>query len=94
MPCKSCESNNQRTFNGEIAIHFPGREGLDKPIVWVFPKLVVCLHCGFTEFTVPERELQVLERGTPVEGAVVLVEERSRPSESVRITSPLPGMKD
>ena len=94
MPCKSCESNNHRTFNGEIAIHFPGREGLDKPIVWVFPKLVVCLHCGFTEFTVPERELQVLERGTPVEGAVVLVEEHSRPSESVRITSPLPGMND
>jgi len=70
--CRSCQSANQSTFNGEIAIHFPGLDGLDKPIVWVFPELLVCLHCGFAEFTVPERELQVLEQGFPVEGAVVL----------------------
>ena len=74
--CRSCQSANQSTFNGEIAIHFPGLDGLDKPIVWVFPELLVCLHCGFAEFTVPEKELQVLEQGFPVEGAVVL----SRPS--------------
>jgi hypothetical protein len=46
------------TFSGELAIHFPGLEG--KPIVWVFPKLSVCLKCGQTEFTVPERELSLL----------------------------------
>ena len=72
MKCKGCHSDSQRVFNGEIAIHFPGLEGLDKPIVWVFPKLVVCLHCGFTEFTVPERELQVLSQDSPVKRAVVL----------------------
>ena len=70
--CRSCQSANHSAFNSEIAVHFPGLEGLDKPIVWVFPKLLVCLHCGFAEFTVPERELQVLEQGFPVEGAVVL----------------------
>ena len=59
--CKSCQSANQSTFNGEIAIHFPGLEGLDKPIVWVFPKLLVCLNCGFTEFVIPETELRQLE---------------------------------
>jgi hypothetical protein len=69
--CKSCQSANESTFNGEIAIHFRGLEGLDKPIVWVFPELQVCLNCGFAEFTVPERELSVLVRGTPVEGASV-----------------------
>ena len=37
-----------------IAIHFPGLKGLDKPVVWVFPKLLVCLNCGFTEFVVPK----------------------------------------
>jgi hypothetical protein len=47
-------------FNGEIAIHFPGLEGLDKPIVWVFPKVLVCLSCGFTEFAIPETELRQL----------------------------------
>jgi len=33
-------------------------------IVWVFPKPAVCLDCGFTEFTVPETETQVLREGT------------------------------
>jgi len=79
-------------FNGEIAIHFRGLEGLDTPIVWVFPKLAVCLDCGFTEFTVPERELQVLQRGSPVKGAVVLVEKVDPATGEVRRKSPLPGM--
>jgi hypothetical protein len=30
------------------------------------------LECGFTAFTVPERELRVLVKGEAVEGAVVL----------------------
>jgi hypothetical protein len=63
MSCKSCQSENQRTFNGEIAIHFPGLKGLDKPIVWVYPKLLVCLHCGFTEFAIPEAEFRQLMEG-------------------------------
>jgi len=83
MLCRRCASDNHDTFNGEIAIHFPGLKGLDKPIVWVFPKLAVCLECGFTDFTVPERELSVLVKGTPVEGAVVLTERVARPSERV-----------
>ena len=72
MKCKGCHSDSQRVFNGEIAIHFRDLEGVDKPIVWVFPQVVVCLHCGFTEFTVPETELQVLSQDSPVKRAVVL----------------------
>ncbi len=94
MACKGCGSDRQSVFNGEIAIHFRGLEGLDKPIVWVFPKVVVCLLCGFTEFTVPERELQVLEQCSPVKGAVVLTEVGSRPSEKVRTKSLSLGMND
>jgi len=60
MSCKSCQSQNQREFNGEIAIHFPGLKGLDKPIVLVYPKLLVCMNCGFTKFAVPETELRRL----------------------------------
>jgi len=63
MVCERCTSNNQHSFNAEVAIHFPGLKGLDKPIVWLFPKLVVCLHCGLTEFTVPESETRVLREG-------------------------------
>ncbi|HTT20240.1 MAG TPA: hypothetical protein VMG82_14920 [Candidatus Sulfotelmatobacter sp.] len=94
MNCKGCQSGKQSVFNGEIAIHFRGLEGLDKPIVWVFPRLVVCLHCGFAEFAVPERELQVLTLGSPVEGAVVLTKEGSGPSEKVRIKAASSGMND
>jgi hypothetical protein len=61
--CGSCQSVNPSAFNGEIAIHFPGLEGLDKPIVWLFPQLLVCLNCGFTEFAIPETELCVLRDG-------------------------------
>jgi hypothetical protein len=50
MMCKSCRSSNQREFRAEINIHFPGSKNLTKPSVWAFPSLLVCLHCGFTEF--------------------------------------------
>jgi hypothetical protein len=69
--CRSCNSEKLRPFNGEVAIHFPGLKGLKRPIVWVFPNLVVCLNCGFAELTVPEQELRVLATGNPVEGAVL-----------------------
>jgi hypothetical protein len=60
MACRSCGSETQTEFGAEINIHFPGRKGLDKPAVLVFPKLVVCLDCGFTQFTFPETELRYL----------------------------------
>ena len=63
MACKKCSSEKQSTFNGEVAIHFPGPKRLDKPILWVFPKLAVCLDCGSTEFTVPESKTRVLSEG-------------------------------
>ncbi len=63
MACRSCQSPNQSIFDGELCIHFPGLKGLDKPMVWVFPKLIVCLDCGLTEFTVDQTELPVLAEG-------------------------------
>jgi hypothetical protein len=60
MSCKSCQSGNRRTFAGEVAIHFPVLKDLNKPMVLVFPKLLVCLDCGFTEFAIPDTELRQL----------------------------------
>lgn len=60
MSCRSCGSENQTDFGTEINIHFSGMQNLDKPAVLVFPKLVVCLDCGFVEFTLPETELRLL----------------------------------
>lgn len=71
MECKGCASHNIKSFNGELAIPFPGRSGLTKPLVWVFPRLEVCLVCGSTTFTIPEEELILLQQGTdpPYAGA-------------------------
>jgi hypothetical protein len=63
MSCKSCGSANQRKLSGEIAIRFPGLKNIDKPVVWVFPEIVVCLDCGTAEFVVPEPELRLLAKG-------------------------------
>jgi hypothetical protein len=45
-----------------MAIHFPGLKNIDKPIVWVFPKIVVCLDCGTAEFALTEDELRQLAK--------------------------------
>lgn len=69
--CKACLSSRHSSFNAEVAIHFPGLQNLNKPVVLAFPKLAVCLECGFTEFTIPETELLVLSDGSVREGALV-----------------------
>jgi hypothetical protein len=61
--CPSCGSVNQSKFPAEMAIHFPGPKNVNKPSVWVFPEVLVCLDCGLSEFTVPETELRVLVSG-------------------------------
>jgi hypothetical protein len=61
MPCKSCGSIKQSKFTAEMAIHFPGLKNLDKPVVWVFTEIAICLVCGTAEFTLPESELRRLE---------------------------------
>jgi hypothetical protein len=64
MPCKWCGSVNQKKFRAEMGIHFPGLKDIDKPVVWVFADVVVCLDCGTAEFAVPEEEqLRQLAKG-------------------------------
>jgi hypothetical protein len=65
MCCLLCGSGNEAEFASEIIIHFSGLKNMEKPGVWVFPRLLVCLDCGFSKFTVPESELELLARGTP-----------------------------
>jgi len=61
--CERCGAERRGKFNGEIAIHFTGLAGLNKPIVWVFPPVAVCFHCGLAGFEVPAEELEVLKTG-------------------------------
>ena len=60
MSCVLCASGNQTEFLSEINMHFSGLKDLGRPSVLVFPKLVVCLDCGLTQFTLPETELRLL----------------------------------
>jgi hypothetical protein len=62
MVCNSCRSVNQSKFSAEMAIHFPQLKDIDKPVVWVFPEVVVCLDCGMAEFSVPRDELRKLKQ--------------------------------
>jgi hypothetical protein len=61
MSCLSCTSGNQAEFAAEINLHFPSLKNLDKPSVFVFPKVVVCLDCGCSLFAIPETELARLQ---------------------------------
>jgi hypothetical protein len=64
MSCTACTSANQVEFPTEMAIHFPSRKNPGKPDVFVFPKVLLCLDCGFSQFTVPKMELRALRQGT------------------------------
>jgi len=61
--CLSCKPENQAEFTAEINIHFRGLKNIDNPGVLLFPKVGVCLVCGFSRFTTPVTELALLARG-------------------------------
>lgn len=91
MTCKSCTSKNREAFSAEINVHFGGWEGLKKPSVLVFPKLLVCLDCGFAEFAVPETELARLAgrygKSKPEDAGRALKTGCSRTHDSARIAA-------
>ena len=66
MSCKSCESNHQSLFSGEVAVRFPGLHNLDRLAALLFPELLVCLDCGFTEFVIADSDLRLLAQDAPV----------------------------
>jgi predicted nucleic-acid-binding Zn-ribbon protein len=60
MPCKKCGSEYQAEYGSEINVHSTVHNDLDKQALLLFPKLLVCLKCGFTEFTLSESELPLM----------------------------------
>jgi hypothetical protein len=40
MFCMVCGSDTQVEFTAEMIIHFTGLKHLDKPGVWLFPRLI------------------------------------------------------
>jgi hypothetical protein len=62
MSCTLCASDNQAEFSAEINVHFAGVRYLARASVFVFPKLCICLDCGFSSFTTPPESLSHLLR--------------------------------
>ena len=60
MNCAHCSSNALAEFPAEIMVHCVGIENINFPGVLIFPKLLVCLECGSTQFVIPQAELQQL----------------------------------
>jgi hypothetical protein len=69
MSCKSCSSTNEAEFTAEIMIHFSDRRHLENPGVLAFPRISVCLDCGFSCLTIPEAELQALREANAAPAA-------------------------
>jgi hypothetical protein len=69
MYCALCESSNQAEFPTEMNIHFRGLRNIDKPVVLVFPNVLVCLDCGFSTFTTPKSDLALLAKAAPTSEA-------------------------
>ena len=65
MSCPACASEKQVGFSAEMMLHFTGLKNLDEPGVWLFPKVLVCLDCGSSRFSVPEKVLALLASGAP-----------------------------
>jgi hypothetical protein len=68
MPCTQCASDNRQEFGVEMNFHFQGWNGLSRPTLMIFPKVLVCLNCGFAEFSVPEADLRRLAMSNGASG--------------------------
>src|SRR5277367_6295424 len=60
MFCPKCSLDNQIEFSAEMMVHLGGIKNLDNSGVVLFPKILVCVSCGFSQFTVPKAELALL----------------------------------
>jgi hypothetical protein len=65
MSCPACASCNQVEFSAEMIVHLGGLRNLDKSGVVLFPTLLICVSCGFSQFTVPKAELALLASDSP-----------------------------
>jgi hypothetical protein len=59
--CRSCGSENLTQLVAEVMIHFSGLRNLDKAGILAFPKIVICLDCGISQFVLHETGLGQLK---------------------------------
>jgi hypothetical protein len=64
MSCLACASNNHVELSAVIVLNSATLQNEESACVELFPKLLVCLDCGFTRFNVSPPELASLATGT------------------------------
>ncbi len=69
--CPICASK-QDEFSTEMVVHHNGLKNLDKSDVQLFTKILICSDCGFSQFTIPKSELELLT-ATPLSGGMRMV---------------------
>ena len=60
MSCLLCGSGKHTEFPAEMLLHFPGLDNLHTPNVLLYPKVLVCRECGFSQFIATKSELALL----------------------------------
>jgi len=60
MTCKACGSQQLSRVDAELCVHLGGLQELGPPPRIMFPRLTICLVCGFAEFKMDESELSML----------------------------------
>ena len=65
MSCPICASAKQVEYSVEMMVHRDGLKNIDSSSVLVLQKALVCLDCGFSQFTVPKSELALLASDPP-----------------------------
>jgi hypothetical protein len=94
MHCASCRSGNQREFTAEVMFDFGGPRNIHNPGVFVFPKVLVCLDCGYSRFSVPETELRLLEDGVSLSACLLSSSLTVRGMSPQSTADKLPAFKD
>ena len=57
VACAFRTSSKQKEFSAEVDIHFPDLRDVNERGVLVFPRLLICLDCGYSSFITPAPEL-------------------------------------
>jgi hypothetical protein len=79
MSCAGCLSSKQTELSTEINIHFQGFTYVGDPGIFVFPRVLVCLDCGLSQFVIAEGELsQIVERSGKRQGLRVVAPKKMR----------------
>jgi hypothetical protein len=75
MVCPKCQSSSLSEIPAEIRLYRNRPRTLSHPPLTPYPDVLVCLDCGYAEFSIPESWLRAgwLRPNAPANGTISLV---------------------